>query len=118
MTTTTPTPTSTTAGRTTKGAKRTKAKKATTATKPSDPAPANTPAKPMGLLDAALKVLKQARKPMTCRAIVDRVLAKKLWQTTGKTPAATLNAAIHREIRSKGDEARFVKAERGHFAAA
>ena len=38
--------------------------------------------------------------------------------TNGATPYATLYAAIIREIATKGDEARFTKAERGMFAAA
>ena len=43
-------------------------------------------------------------------------LAKKLWSTNGKTPAATLYSSILREIQKKGDQARFVKTERGKFA--
>ncbi|GEM_PF-5876952 len=34
----------------------------------------------------------------------------------GKTPAATLYAAILREITTKGETSRFVKTERGRFA--
>ena len=33
----------------------------------------------------------------------------------GKTPAATLSAAIHREIANKGHQARFRKVQRGKF---
>ena len=36
----------------------------------------------------------------------------------GKTPQATLYAAILREVQTKGTEARFQKTERGHFALA
>ena len=36
----------------------------------------------------------------------------------GKTPAATLDSAILREIGTKGKEARFTKTERGKFARA
>ncbi|MBZ0172999.1 MAG: hypothetical protein K8E66_11500 [Phycisphaerales bacterium] len=39
------------------------------------------------------------------------------WQTSGKTPAATLYSAIIREIARKGKDARFAKTERGRFAA-
>ncbi len=66
-------------------------------------------------LDAAAKVLAEAGKPMSCKAIVDRMLAKGLWQTSGKTPAATIYAAIIREIAAKGDKARFHKVGRGQF---
>ena len=34
----------------------------------------------------------------------------------GKTPAATLYSAMLREIATKGDQARFTKTGRGHFA--
>lgn len=41
-----------------------------------------------------------------------------LWTSPGgKTPHATLYSAILREITAKGDESRFMKTERGKFAA-
>jgi hypothetical protein len=44
--------------------------------------------------------------------------AKSLWTTPGgKTPHATLYSAIIREIAVKGKESRFVKKDRGQFAA-
>jgi hypothetical protein len=52
---------------------------------------------------------------MTCKAMLEEMLAKGLWKTDGKTPAATLNAAIHREIATKGNESRFKKTDRGLF---
>jgi len=66
-------------------------------------------------LDAAAKVLAEAGEPMSCKAIVERMLAQGLWQTKGKTPAATIYAAIIREIAAKGDKARFRKVGRGQF---
>ena len=48
--------------------------------------------------------------------MVERMLAKGLWQTAGKTPAATIYAAIIREIAAKGADSRFRKVERGKFA--
>ena len=68
-----------------------------------------------GVLAAAVKVLAAAKEPMGCKAIVEAALAKGLWQTKGKTPAATLYSAILREIQKKGKEARFRKVERGKF---
>lgn len=55
---------------------------------------------------------------MNCKAIVERMLAEGLWQTSGKTPAATIYSAVLREIQRKGDASRFVKVERGKFALA
>jgi len=51
----------------------------------------------------------------TTREMVERMLAKGLWKTNGKTPAATIYAAIIREIAKAGDKARFRKVERGKF---
>ena len=66
-------------------------------------------------LDAAVKVLDEAGEPMSCKAIVERMLAQGLWQTKGKTPQATIYAAIIREIAAKENKARFKKTDRGKF---
>jgi hypothetical protein len=66
-------------------------------------------------LDAAAKVLGEAGGPMKCQDMVDQMLSKGYWQTNGATPAATIYAAIVREIRDKGDISRFRKVERGSF---
>ena len=67
------------------------------------------------VLDAAAAVLAKAQEPMTCPEMVKAVLKAGTWKTRGKTPAATLSAAIYREIQDKGKEARFAKSERGRF---
>jgi len=64
-----------------------------------------------GCLDAAVRVLQDAGKPMGCQDIVKEALAKGYWQTKGATPAATLYAAIIRECAAKGAKARFRRAE-------
>jgi hypothetical protein len=76
------------------------------------------PVAKLSALDAAATVLANADEPMGSKELVDRMLAKGLWQTGGKTPANTLYAAILREINTKGDNSRFVKVERGKFALA
>jgi len=68
-----------------------------------------------GILTLAADVLRDAKAPMDCKAIVEKVIAKGLWQTKGKTPHSTLYAAIIREIAAKGKEARFHKTDRGMF---
>ena len=68
------------------------------------------------LLDAAIQVLGETGQPMSSQDMVKAVLDKGLWTTKGKTPHATLYASILREIQKKGDDARFVKTERGKFA--
>ena len=72
--------------------------------------------KRLGLVDAAIQVMKAAGKPMNCKDIVKVILEKKLWETTGKTPDATLYSSILRDIQKKGAEARFKKVDRGQFA--
>ena len=66
-------------------------------------------------LNAAAQVLAEAGEPMGCKDMVERMLAKGLWQTNGKTPSATIYAAIIREIATKGDASRFCKVDRGRF---
>ena len=70
--------------------------------------------RPSGL-DAAAQVLAEAKQPLSAKEMVERMLAKGLWKTSGKTPEATIYAAIIREIAAKGSESRFHKTERGKF---
>ena len=69
-------------------------------------------------LDAAAQVLKDKGEPMTCGDIVETMLAKGMWKTGGKTPAATIYSAMLREIDGKPAETRFTKTGRGLFALA
>lgn len=81
--------------------------------------PAETEAQPKKLsaIDAAVKVLGETGQAMTCQEMIEAMAAKGLWTSPGgKTPHATLYAAILREIQKKGKESRFTKAERGKFA--
>lgn len=72
----------------------------------------------MSALDAAAKVLQEAGEPMNAKALIEEMAAKGYWTSPGgKTPHATLYAAIAREIAVKGRESRFEKASKGHFAA-
>lgn len=67
-------------------------------------------------LDVAATMLKHAGTPMKCKDMVEEMIAKRLWTTNGKTPSATIYAAIIREIAEKGKDARFAKVDRGSFA--
>ncbi|MCC7407735.1 MAG: winged helix-turn-helix domain-containing protein [Phycisphaeraceae bacterium] len=89
------------------------AKAAKTKKSASDPKP-----KKVSGLDAAAEVLKSSGGPMRCRDIVQAMLDKGLWKTGGATPQATIYAAMHREIATKGKDARFAKVERGRFTLA
>jgi len=75
-------------------------------------------AKRMGAIDAAAQVLAEAAEPLSAKQMIERMTAQKLWNSPGgKTPEATLYAAIVREIAAKGRAARFVKVDRGRFIA-
>jgi hypothetical protein len=72
-------------------------------------------------LDAAAKVLGAggAKREMNCQDLVKEMVEKVYWDSPGgKTPHATLHAAISREIKVKGKDSRFKKAGRGLFALA
>jgi len=70
--------------------------------------------RPSGL-DAAAQVLADAGEPLTVKEMVALMIGRKLWQTSGKTPSATIYAAIIRDIAKKGDASRFRKVARGKF---
>jgi len=104
-----------------KTTKKTASKRPAPKTAPKKKTLTNKPtgAKRVSLLDAAATVLKGAKAPMQAKAIVESVTAKGLWKSPGgKTPHATLYAAMTREIAAKGKDARFRKVERGMFTGA
>jgi hypothetical protein len=78
---------------------------------------ANGPPAKLSAIDAAAKVLGETGQPMNCQELIGAMAAKGYWTSPrGKTPSATLYSAILRELQTKGDTARFVKAARGKFA--
>ncbi len=100
-----------------KGGKKEKAPKA------QKPAKSPNPAKPprtkrVSALDAAAQVIAGSKEPMRATDMIAAMETKGLWKSPGgKTPEATLYAAIIREISAKGKEARFAKHDRGLFVA-
>lgn len=71
----------------------------------------------LSAIDAAAKVLADAKDPMRSKELIEAMEKKGLWTSPGgKTPHATLYSAILREIAAKGKEARFKKTDRGQFA--
>jgi hypothetical protein len=75
--------------------------------------------KKMSCLDAAAKLLSETGRPMTCQELIAAMAAKGYWTSpAGKTPQATLYAAIVRELRTNKDGARFRKTAPGRFARA
>ncbi|MCC6909682.1 MAG: winged helix-turn-helix domain-containing protein [Phycisphaerales bacterium] len=94
------------------------APKARTAAKTAEGKEAKPRKKREGLsgLDAAAQVLAKAKEPLDAKAIAERAIAAG-WKTNGATPHATLYSAMIREIKAKGDDARFIKADKGRFTA-
>ncbi len=75
-------------------------------------------AKRVSALDAAAAVLAKSGEPMRAQELITAMADQKLWTSPGgKTPHATLHAALMREINEKGGDARFKKVDRGQFAA-
>jgi len=69
----------------------------------------------MGALAAAEKVLRSIGTPMHYLDISRQAIARGLWKPRGRTPAASLNAELGREINRRGDRSQFVRAGRGVF---
>ncbi len=81
-------------------------------------APKEKMPKRVSALDAAAQVVAGAKVPMRAKEMIAEMEAKGLWKSPGgKTPEATLYAAIIREIAARGEKARFKKHERGVFVA-
>jgi hypothetical protein len=105
--------------------------KAADAANPPKAAPARKPAtgatRPrakarMSALDAAAQVLvglpsKAAAEGLSAGELIERMARERLWVSPGgKTPAATLYAAMVREISKRKDESRFRRPAPGRFA--
>ncbi len=93
-------------------AKKTTGKKAST---PKATKQAKT--KRVSAIDAAAEVLQKRGEPMNARDLIAAMTKQGLWTSpNGKTPHATLYAAMLREMSAKGAKSRFKKTGRGLFA--
>ena len=57
--------------------------------------------------EAAIQVLCKSDKPLRAEVIAERILSEGLWETTGKTPAATVAAILYVDIKNKGASSPF-----------
>jgi len=74
------------------------------------------PKSKLSLMKAAIAVLGESDEALNTKQIIEQAKAKGLWTPgAGKTPEQTLYSAIAREIKAKGESARFKKDARGHF---
>ncbi|MGN0847930.1 MAG: HTH domain-containing protein [Kiritimatiellia bacterium] len=79
-------------------------------------ASAAAPEKKLSLVNAAAAVLERSDEAMTVKGMIEAAKAAGLWTPgAGKTPEQTLYSSILREIKTKGESARFKKEARGHF---
>jgi len=69
----------------------------------------------MKFKEAAYKVLKEEKTPLSSKEITEIALKEGLITTDGKTPAATIGAVIYTDIKQKGEKSLFVKVKRGLF---
>jgi hypothetical protein len=89
--------------------------------KPAAPNAPRTDRAKLSALDAAALVLADLSKSEAATGIgandlIDRMQSNGLWQSPGgKTPSATLYAAMVREISAKGDASRFARIAKGRF---
>ena len=98
-----------------KGTKAIKVLKAD-APEPKPKKPATEKPKRTSALDAAAQVLQASGQAMRAQELIAAMAEQGLWTSpNGKTPHATLYAAILREINDKGGDSRFRKTERGKF---
>lgn len=70
----------------------------------------------MSVLDAIHQVLADAGEPLHYREIAERAIKRGLWTTSGKTPHATVNAALATDIKRHGSHSRFRRIGPGLFA--
>jgi len=78
----------------------------------------------LSALDAAALVLadlpkSEAAGGISANDLIDRMQSRGLWQSPGgKTPSATLYAAMMREVADKGEASRFARVAKGRFTLA
>ena len=63
----------------------------------------------MKVLDAAILVLRESDTPLHVNDITNRILSRKLWKSSGKTPTATVGARIYSDIKKNGNVSPFVR---------
>jgi len=70
----------------------------------------------MKILDAVAVVLDEANGPLHFKEITQQIIRKKLWKKKGKTPEASVNAALSVDIADFKDTTRFRRIKPGVYA--
>ena len=68
-------------------------------------------------INAAYKILVEEARPMKVKEITELAMQRGYCDLPGATPSATISSAIQREIKAKLEASRFVKTDKGMFAA-
>lgn len=69
----------------------------------------------MTVLEAATRVLWQAKEPLKSKELAPRMMAEGLWKTSGLTPESTVAAEIYGHMKVYGDKSPFVLSGPGRF---
>lgn len=72
--------------------------------------------KKLSYTDAAYEILKNTNEALSSVELVDIALTKKLIETEGKTPEATMWSALYLEGQRKGNKSRFVQIGKDNWA--
>jgi hypothetical protein len=67
------------------------------------------PVRSNGFLFCARAVLQKAKRPLSCKEIVEKAFAANLLSTTGLTPNNTMSATLNRQIAKHGQASGFRK---------
>jgi len=70
----------------------------------------------LSALSAAEQVLREAGKPLDYREISRLAIERGYWQSTGKTPWATVGAQLYTDINKRGTASRFIQSGPETFA--
>ena len=70
----------------------------------------------MKSIDAIIKILEEAHKPLHVQEITEKLLNEGLWQTSGKTPADTIGAKLYSHVKKHGEHSPFIKVAPQIFA--
>ncbi|MFZ6178086.1 winged helix-turn-helix domain-containing protein [Nannocystis pusilla] len=69
----------------------------------------------MKLLEAVETILREAGGPLHYKEITERVLARRLWNSEGQTPARTVNSSLAVHIQENDTDSLFVRTAPGVF---
>lgn len=70
----------------------------------------------MKVLQAVEEALRKSGTPMHVQDLTNLILTSRLWQSSGKTPGATVSARLYADIKKHGDKSKFIQTGPQTFA--